>query len=70
MEFHERLKELRKSKGLTQRQVAQAIGIVERNYQKFEYGENKPSYSALLALADFFEVSLDCLTGRNKKEKK
>lgn len=64
VEFHERLKELRQEKGVTQKQVAQAIGITERNYQRFEYGTNKPSYDALLALADFFKISLDDLTCR------
>lgn len=63
MEFHERLKELRKGKGVTQKQVALAIGVTERNYQRFEYGDGKPNYDNLLELARYFQVSLDELTG-------
>lgn len=63
MEFHERLKELRKAKGVTQKQVALAMGVTERNYQRFEYGESKPNYENLLKLARYFQISLDELTG-------
>lgn len=63
MEFHKRLKELRTAKGLTQKQVAQAIGVTERNYQRFEHGDGKPNYDNLLELARYFQISLDELTG-------
>lgn len=65
MEFKERVRQLRKEKKETQAQVAAAIGLQERNYQRFELGENLPSYANLLALADHFRVSLDYLTGRS-----
>jgi transcriptional regulator with XRE-family HTH domain len=58
-----RLKELRKQKDVTQRQVAITMNITERNYQRFEAGE-KPNYDNLLTLADYFGVSLDYLVGR------
>lgn len=64
MELKERLRQLRKEKKETQAQVAVAIGLQERNYQRFELGENLPSYGNLIALADHFEVTLDYLTGR------
>ena len=64
MEFKERVRQLRKEKKETQAQVAAAIGLQERNYQRFELGETLPSYGNLIALADYFEVSLDYLTGR------
>lgn len=65
MELKERLCQLRKEKKETQAQVAAAIGLQERNYQRFELGENLPSYANLISLADHFEVSLDYLTGRS-----
>ena len=64
MELKERLRQLRTEKKETQAQVAAAIGLQERNYQRFELGENLPSYANLISLADHFEVSLDYLTGR------
>lgn len=58
-----RLRELRKTQKITQKQTALAIGITERNYQRLEAGE-KPNYDNLIALADYFDVSLDYLVGR------
>ena len=64
--FCERLKMIRKQRNLTQKQVFTAIGLGERNYQSLEYGTIKPSYDTLLALADYFGVSIDFLTGHEE----
>lgn len=64
MEFHERLKWLRKNKKYTQVQVAEALQITSRQYQRLEANSAKPHYENLLALADFFSVPLDFLVGR------
>ena len=61
--FPDRLKELRKSKKLTQKQLAVAIKVSERNYQSFEYGEFKPSHDNIIKLAEYFQVSTDYLLG-------
>ena len=37
--FGQRLKELRKSKGLTQKEMADLMDMTDRNYQRFEYGK-------------------------------
>ena len=63
--FADRLKELRKSKGITQKQTAESVGMSERNYIDLEQGKFKPSHDNLLKLADFFDISLDYLTGRS-----
>ena len=47
-----------------QKDVAAAIGIPLRTYQRYEYGEREPQISTLFKLADFYGVSLDYLTGR------
>lgn len=62
--FHEHLKKIRKDKKKTQKEVASAIQLSERNYQSFEYGKVKPSFETLIALADYFDVSIDYLVGR------
>lgn len=64
MEFKERLRQLRKEKKETQAQVAAAIGVQARHYQRFELGENLPGYANLVALADHFKVTLDYLMCR------
>jgi transcriptional regulator with XRE-family HTH domain len=61
--FDERLKELRLSRHLTQRQIFSAIELSERNYQSLEYGKIKPSYDTLLKLCRYFNVSSDWLLG-------
>lgn len=62
--FHEHLKKIRKDKKKTQKEVASAIELSERNYQSFEYGKVKPSFETLIALADYFDISIDYLVGR------
>ena len=69
MTFSMRLKELRTAQKLTQKQVYSAIGMSALGYQRYEYGEREPAYQKLLALADFFDVSLDYLTGRTNNPK-
>ena len=56
---------LRMEKNLTQKQVAEGIEIAEQAYQRYEYGRTIPSAIVLIALADYFDVSLDYLVGRS-----
>ena len=67
--FNERLKELRTSKGLSQKQLSIEIKISDRGIQRYEYGEREPSMSTLIDLADYFDVSLDYLCGRSDNPK-
>lgn len=60
-----RIKDLRTSKGLTQKQLASEIEVQAVTLQRFEYGTVRPSLDTLIALADYFNVSLDYLTGRS-----
>jgi transcriptional regulator with XRE-family HTH domain len=65
MTFAERLVELRKSRGLTQKQVYEGVSMSMLGYQRYEYGEREPAFQKLIALADYFNVSLDYLVGRS-----
>ena len=58
------LKILRKSRNLTQKEVANAIGITFQNYSYYETGRTKPTPEMLCTLADFFGVTVDELLGR------
>lgn len=60
-----RLKELRKSRKLTQEQLAKILNIKRATYAKYETGGNEPDFSTLLKIANFFEVSVDYLLGRS-----
>jgi transcriptional regulator, cro/CI family len=63
--FHEKLKVLRKKQGLTQKEVADYVGIKQNSYSDWENGKTEPSLRKLLILVDLYSVSLDWLVGRN-----
>lgn len=65
MTCKERIKELRISKGLTQKQLAEETRLSERGIQNYELGERVPTLQAAIALADYFDVSLDYLVSRS-----
>lgn len=67
MTFCEHLVLLRTSKNLFQKDVAAKIGVTTRAYQRYEYGEREPQLSALLALADFYDLPLDELVCRKRR---
>mgnify|MGYP001147740298 CR=1 FL=1 len=62
--YSERLKELRTSRRLYQRELAELLGISIRGYQCYETGEHEPGVKKLIALADYYNVSIDYLVGR------
>lgn len=66
MTFHENLLRLRKQRDLTQPQVAEGAGLSLRGYQNYERGLREPSLSALISLADFYDISLDELVCRQR----
>ena len=65
MDFQTRLTNIRRSKGFTQKQVADGIGISEVGLQNYENGRRKPAFDVLISLADFYDVSLDYPVGRS-----
>lgn len=66
-DFSQRLKQLRQERGLKQREMAELCGLKLRGYQQYEYGEAYPTIPGLLALADYFDVSIDYLLGRTER---
>ena len=66
-----RLQHLKTSRNLLQKDIAKGSNLSLRGYQNYERGEREPNAYALIALADFFNVSLDYLVGRSEtKERK
>lgn len=61
----ERLKAERKEKNLTQRQVADYLGITQSHYSTYESGRNTISITKLIKLAELYKISIDNLTGKN-----
>ena len=65
MDFFERIRLLRKETGMTQKEIAEALNIGYRAYQCYELNQRHPDFKGLIAIADFFDVSMDYLVGRS-----
>ena len=67
--FHERLKNLRISQKLTQKELADKLGLTNTStISKYESGETKPSMEIIDKLADLFGVTADYLMGRSAEK--
>ena len=64
-----KLRELREQKGVTQKEVATAVGCTSTVYSRYERGEREPDISTLCSLADYFKVSIDSIIGYSCKRK-
>lgn len=62
--FPTRLKNLRESRRIYQREIAETLGVTTRAYQFYESGRSEPNIKTLIALADYYHVSIDYLVGR------
>ena len=59
-----RLKELRESRGISQVRLAIELDLNQNSISRYESGAREADYKTLLAIADYFDVSLDYLFGR------
>lgn len=66
-QFAARIKEIRKLKKLTQKQMAELLGTTERNYQYYEAGEREPNLESFFDMVEILDVSADYLLGRTYK---
>lgn len=63
MNFATRLKELRKSKKITQLTLALKLKTNQNTISRYESGEREPGINEIIAIADYFDVSVDYLLG-------
>lgn len=63
--FSKRLRDLRQNKKVFQKEIAALLDISDRQYRDYEAGKVDPPTSKTIALADYFDVSLDYLVGRS-----
>ena len=61
MNFNEKLIELRKSKGLSQDELGQRLGVSRQTISKWELAQSYPDFQRLVLLSDYFGLSLDAL---------
>ncbi|MBR4927099.1 MAG: helix-turn-helix transcriptional regulator [Alphaproteobacteria bacterium] len=58
-----KVKELRKEKGLTQAEIAKILNIKQQSYLRYEQNTAEPSFEILVSIARFYGVSTDYLLG-------
>ena len=63
-----RIKDLREDSDISQKQLADVLGISQRAYSHYENGTRKIPLDILLSLADYYNCSTDYLLGRTKKK--
>ncbi len=59
MTFSEHLVFLRESRGIKQKEIAEALNISLHGYQRLEYGEREPRLTPLIGIAKFYGITLD-----------
>lgn len=62
------LKKLRTKKGVYQKDVAKYLGVDRTTYVKYERGVSEPNLDIIKKLANYFDVTVDFLLGKEKKE--
>ena len=64
-----RLKELRAKRKISQVKLAMDLNMSQNNISRYENGEREADYDTLIAIADYFDVSVDYLLGRTDNPK-
>lgn len=64
MEFKDRLRELRLQKGYSQVELGKSLGLSNSTISMYERGERQPDYETLDLIADFFNVDVNYLLGK------
>lgn len=64
----ERLSELRHSKNLTETELSSKIGFTQTTYSCYEIGKRRPTTMKLLAIAQYYNVSVDYIVGRTNNK--
>ena len=63
MYFYQRLRDMREDKEKTQAEIAELLGTVREQYNKYELGKQELPMHHFITLAKFYNVSLDYLAG-------
>ena len=66
--MYSRIRDLREDSDLTQKQIAQLLGMSQTGYSKYETGENDIPTAVLIKLADLYKTSIDYLLDRTDKK--
>ena len=62
------LKKLRKQKGISQQALADAVGVSQQAVNKYENQNSEPGIDTLIAMANYFDTSVDHLIGKSEEK--
>ena len=65
MYYYKRIRDLREDNDKTQTEIAKYLGIQQQQYQRYESGNFEIPLHFAIMLADFYDVTLDYITGRS-----
>lgn len=65
---YQRIRDLREDNDLLQKQICEIIGCKQQQYQLYESGKREIPVHQLIQLAEYYNVSLDYITGRTKEK--
>ena len=68
--MYPRIRDLREDQDMTQKQIAQMLGMSQTGYSKYETGENDIPTAILIKLARFYNTSIDYLLGESDNPKR
>lgn len=67
MEFRRRLQRLREKKRISRKVLSELCGFSSDTIRRYERGESEPTLHSLVAIAEYFEVTVDYLVGKCDK---
>lgn len=70
MQIYERLRDLREDKDMNQTQLAEILGMKQQQYSEYERGCREMPMRVYIRLAQFYDVSLDYITGLTNDRRK
>ena len=62
--FAERLRILRREKGIRQEQLAKSLGVTQRKTSYWETGQTEPDLHSILKISEYFDITCDYLLGK------
>ena len=65
--YYQKIRDIREDKDLYQHQVSDLLGITRQQYQLYESGKREMPMHLFIKLADYYEVTIDYLVGRDKR---
>ncbi len=69
MYFYQRLRDLREDRDMTQAEAAAVLGITRQQYQLYESGKREMPFNLIIDFGEYFNVSIDYISGRTNDKR-